>query len=57
MYAIRSYYGTLFLKGSGEKNNPIRIDKYGDGENPVINGNGMVNCSNQEDNEHYCTVS
>ena len=32
--------GSMVLKGSGNENNPIRIDRYGTGDNPVINGTG-----------------
>ena len=34
--------GQLSPKGSGEKNKPIVIDKYGPDSLPVINGNGMT---------------
>jgi hypothetical protein len=32
--------GQVFLKGSGTDGKPIRLDKYGEGANPVINGVG-----------------
>jgi len=39
-----TYVGQLYPKGSGISGNPIQIDKYGAGSNPVIsaNGTGMV---------------
>jgi len=32
--------GELTTKGSGDENNPIRLDRYGEGDKPVIHGNG-----------------
>lgn len=54
--ANQTWHGTLFLKGSGSKEKPIRVDKYGEGKDPIINGNGLINCSNQDNIEHYCTI-
>ncbi|MDF2524207.1 MAG: hypothetical protein K0R31_1848, partial [Clostridiales bacterium] len=34
--------GTLFPQGSGTKGNPINIDMYGEGNKPIINGNGKA---------------
>ncbi len=34
------YNGNLELHGNGEKDNPITVGSYGDGEKPVINGKG-----------------
>lgn len=36
-----SYVGTLNLKGSGTKDNPIIVDRYGKGSNPALHGNGL----------------
>ena len=38
--AGEEWTGRLVLKGSGNENAPIRMDKYGEGINPVINGTG-----------------
>lgn len=35
-----AYYGQLESKGSGIKEKPILIDRYGKGEKPAIHGNG-----------------
>tara|TARA_B100000809_G_scaffold266806_1_gene331794 strand:- start:13973 stop:15454 length:1482 start_codon:yes stop_codon:yes gene_type:complete len=35
-----SFDGALKFKGSGKKGNPIIVDRYGKGENPIINGKG-----------------
>ncbi len=35
-----AYEGALELKGSGEPNNPIIVDSYGDGKKPQIHGQG-----------------
>ncbi|MDI6617286.1 MAG: right-handed parallel beta-helix repeat-containing protein [Clostridiales bacterium] len=35
-----AWYGMLAPKGSGEKYNPIIMESYGDGNKPVINGEG-----------------
>ena len=35
-----SWEGQLELQGSGTKEAPIQINKYGEGKNPAIHGNG-----------------
>lgn len=35
-----SWNGQLEVQGSGNTENPIRINKYGEGKNPAIHGNG-----------------
>ncbi|MBT3274050.1 MAG: hypothetical protein HN368_12910 [Spirochaetales bacterium] len=40
--AETEFSGGLAPKGSGSENAPIVIDRYGRGQNPVINGNGKV---------------
>ncbi len=47
------WLGTLYPKGSGDHNHPIVIDKYGKGNKPLIDGNGIegkgvVSLYNQE---------
>jgi len=36
------WFGGLKPKGSGSKGHPIIVDKYGNGERPVLNGEGRV---------------
>ncbi len=36
-----NYEGQLYPKGSGIEGLPIRIDRYGEGANPAIHGNGQ----------------
>jgi len=38
--AGEAWSGQVFLKGSGTEGNPISLDKYGEGPNPIINGTG-----------------
>jgi len=39
------YPGQLKPKGSGTKINPIKIDKYGEGSKPELQGNGLVDAT------------
>lgn len=48
--------GQLLFRGSGDKNNPIVIDKYGDGKKPQINGNGL-NSALLLKNQEYIEVN
>jgi hypothetical protein len=34
--------GQLLLKGSGSASNPIQLSSYGNGNKPIVNGNGKV---------------
>lgn len=48
--------GSLWAKGSGTKENPIKIGCYGDGEKPIINGDGE-NAAVYLYNQEYVHVS
>ncbi|MAO45876.1 MAG: hypothetical protein CL823_01870, partial [Crocinitomicaceae bacterium] len=39
-----SWEGMLWIKGSGNLNNPIVIDSYGGEQKPIINGDGYQAC-------------
>lgn len=45
--------GTLSPKGSGEAGNPIIIDRYGDGDKPLIAGNGAANAVYLHNQEYW----
>jgi hypothetical protein len=42
---------------SGEPGNPIRIDKYGEGSKPILNGNGNTNAVIRLDDVQYWEIS
>ncbi|WP_319501301.1 right-handed parallel beta-helix repeat-containing protein [uncultured Draconibacterium sp.] len=39
-FSGESFEGTLYIDDQGSRNNPIHITKYGEGKNPILNGNG-----------------
>lgn len=48
-----SWTGQLWPKGSGESGSPIRIDSYGDGVDPLINGAGVLDTVYLENQEYW----
>ena len=50
------YYGFLEVQSSGEKDNPIVIGAYGEGNKPKIHGEGSVNAVIHGENVSYITV-
>lgn len=54
--AGQSWTGTIKPQGSGSATNPILIGKYGSGANPILNGDGTVNCSAKPGFIRYCTI-
>ena len=55
-HADQQWTGTVFFQGSGTAGQPIVVGKYGTGTNPVLNGAGKVNCSEQGPMPHHCTI-
>lgn len=55
-HAGQSWIGTIIPKGSGTENDPIVIGRYGEGEDPAINGAGLTNCTSEPGEVHYCTI-
>jgi len=51
------YVGQLKPKGSGEKGNPVIIDMYGQGNKPLIEGQGKVNPTLLLHNVQYFEVN
>ncbi len=54
--AGQSWIGTLIPQGSGTGNDPIVMGRYGEGEDPIINGAGLTNCTSEPGEVHYCTI-
>ncbi|MEM8566136.1 MAG: T9SS type A sorting domain-containing protein [Bacteroidota bacterium] len=54
--AGQSWVGTIIAQGSGTENAPIVIGRYGDGENPILNGNALTDCTSEPGKTHYCTI-
>jgi hypothetical protein len=51
------YEGQLVLRGSGKKDKPIIVDRYGKGNKPRINGNGIAASAVLLQNVAYWEVS
>ncbi|MGW8180506.1 MAG: right-handed parallel beta-helix repeat-containing protein, partial [bacterium] len=51
------YEGRLCPKGSGEAGSPIVIDRYGDGEKPLIEAEGLLGEALLLENQEYWEVS
>ena len=49
--------GQLWPKGSGAEGTPIVIDQYGDGNKPIINGNGTVTETLRLFNQQYWEIN
>lgn len=54
--AGQSWTGTIVAQGSGTENDPIVIGRYGDGDNPIINGSALTDCTSEPGKTHYCTI-
>jgi hypothetical protein len=50
------FFGKLHPNGSGEDGKPITVDKYGQGANPVIHGEGKVENTVQLHNQHHWEI-
>lgn len=55
-HAGDSWFGTLKPQGSGVAGSPITIGKYGTGVNPVIHGDGTINCTSKPGKITHCTI-
>ena len=55
-HAGQNWTGTIIPIGSGTKETPIVIGRYGQGTNPRIDGDGLTNCTAKSGSEHYCTI-
>ena len=51
-----TWTGAIKPKGSGTAELPISIGRYGEGEKPIINGEGKVSCSINPSQTTYCTI-
>lgn len=51
-----TWTGIMKPRGSGTENMPIRIGRYGNGEKPIIRGDGSASCSIDPSNTTYCTI-
>src|SRR5688572_11598223 len=52
----RVWNGLLWPGGSGANGNPIRIDAYGTGNAPIINGGGNINGAVLLHNQQYWEI-
>lgn len=52
-----SWYGELYPKGSGLEGSPITIDMYGEGEKPLIDGEGKVKSAVKLRNQEYWEIN
>ena len=50
------FAGRLHLKGSGAEGKPIVIDRYGDGPDPVVAGQGKVENTIRLHNQHHWEI-
>lgn len=48
--------GKLTPQGSGEEESPITIDSYGEGEMPILNGDGVLGGTIELYNQEYWTI-
>lgn len=52
-----SWFGQLHPKGSGEEGAPIILDRYGDGDKPLIDGQGLVKSAVRLRNQEYWEIN
>ena len=52
-----SWIGQLFPRVSGNEDQPIVIDRYGQGEKPHFNGNGLTGSVVKLDNQSWWEIS
>lgn len=50
------FAGRLHPRGSGAEDNPIVIDRYGDGADPVVAGQGKIENTIRLHNQHHCEI-
>ena len=54
--AGQSWTGTIKPRGSGVNGSPITIGRYGNGDRPILNGDGTINCTTDSGRTKYCTI-
>ncbi|MBA2938903.1 InlB B-repeat-containing protein [Paenibacillus sp. CGMCC 1.16610] len=51
------WFGQLWPKGSGAEGSPIIIDKYGEGDKPKIDAEGLIQSAVKLDNQEYWEIN
>jgi uncharacterized repeat protein (TIGR02543 family) len=51
------WFGQLWPKGSGSEGSPIIIDKYGEGDKPKIDAEGLISSAVKLDNQEYWEIN